>query len=249
MHHSNLKVTFVPVSTWTNGSEFVNVGQCVNLESGICWLREINAAQMAMSRRTQVKLVHVIRDPKEMVVSSLVYHRYDARLHPPGAYEPWLNKSLSFFKPCSALHALLQESPGLTWYDRVRKSALAKALRDQAELTLTDTIQNMAGVYVSTHNLDNVLTIRLEDVVLNFDQVFLRLFTFIGLPHIQDALLYAALFRKSNSASPLRYHISDQTQKPVLRAMLASDVLVCKRIAFMQQLCDYDVMQCACDPA
>ena len=104
--------------------------------------------------------VHVIRDPREVVVSSCLYHRrYDG----PG--EEWMKLPLEKFY-------------GKTYQEVVRSLDVYEALFVEMEHASNYVIKNLLGW---NYENPNILELKYENIIMEFDETVREIFTFLGL--------------------------------------------------------------------
>jgi hypothetical protein len=113
--------------------------------------------------------IHVIRDPRDIVVSSYFAHRYSH----PTEYWPELIEFRKSLEKLSKDDGLLENM-----------KFTAKLTVDGWDLNLFDTLMNW------DYSMPNVMEVKFEDLVANPYQIFVEMFEFLDLVDDTDMLVY-----------------------------------------------------------
>jgi hypothetical protein len=230
----------------------VSVEEGLAVERGFFWMAYYYVGAEFQQRRLSRmnwRVIHVIRDPLEIIISAFLYHTKVARLHSElgvnQTYEPWLNETRVQCDLISKLASDLYKYPTswLTFLTNVDRNTAFKA---QFEVTAADTIEPMADFYLATHGSDSTLTIRFEWLVSNFEFTFRELVRFVGIDSHADAETALSWARRSQEETA-RGHKTPPEDKEALRTIVREDLVLCRRINFFRRLLKYSQQEdCVC---
>lgn len=130
--------------------------------------------------------VHIIRDPRNVLISGYQYHRHTEEL--------WCNtrplagtlpEHIKFpLVPYSREHKspewkkrYLEDLKGLSYKDNLKCLDTQKGLAFELDRYASWTIEDMANW---NYELDNVLEVKMEDILKNYDEVFSNIFDHLG---------------------------------------------------------------------
>ncbi|MBT3136035.1 sulfotransferase domain-containing protein, partial [Alteromonas sp. ALT199] len=130
--------------------------------------------------------VHIIRDPRSVLISGYQYHRHTEEL--------WCNtkplvssssEDIKFpFVPYSREHESLEwkkryldDLQGMSYKDNLKSLETEKGLEFELDRYASWTIEDMANW---NYDIDNVLEVKMEDILQSYDEVFLTIFDHLG---------------------------------------------------------------------
>jgi len=197
------------------------------------------------------RLVHAVREPLEVCVSSYLYH-----LH---SDEPWLRQNVSWYNGTS-LQRLL------------RSLDTRRGLFLECRRSMLDQVAEQAAAVRATAADARVLTLRMEETEADYDGAMRRLFSFLlGAPGRggrgdkrgkggraprqvgetgsadADALLVEALVSAAAAYDTARNrpalddgHLSEMSRKRPLRLLLLNDSAIARELATWRRAAGYD---------
>lgn len=257
-HKAGLTLMLKLFGAWSGdnniATHWCGLNSCSDFVGKVCVQRVMSAAQFA-SLPTPRYFVHSIRDPMEVVVSAYQYHK-----HALVEQEPWLNVTLGspeedrWTKACPAMLGGLEKirasSPPKRYQEYLQSVSTREGLLVEFEHSIAQTIAEMVGIYLGGVSDANTITLRLEDVSRDFNGTMERLFGFLGETHEQrlaDVALASQFdlrLHPNNPAAGVSWnHVSTASDKPALRAVLASSD-ACLQIAELQKKLGYEPVVC-----
>ena len=128
--------------------------------------------------------VRIIRDPRDVIVSGFLYHQRCSELwcinsdfSKPGYPHPQVPLPLAH-RDLETRQAFASSLGGLSYQEKIRGLEQEAGLIFEMDGFARITIDEM----ISWKERDNVMTIRMEDLVANFDESFEKLFRWLGIP-------------------------------------------------------------------
>jgi len=128
--------------------------------------------------------VRIIRDPRDVIVSGFLYHQRCSELwcinsdfSKPGYPHPQVPLPLAH-RDLETRQAFVSCLGGLSYQEKIRGLEQEDGLIFEMDGFARITIDEM----ISWKERDNVITIRMEDLVANFDESFEKLFRWLGIP-------------------------------------------------------------------
>ena len=128
--------------------------------------------------------VRIIRDPRDVIVSGFLYHQRCSELwcinsdfSKPGYHHPQVPQPLAH-RELETRESFVSSLGGVSYQERIRGLGQDEGLIFEMDGFARITIDEMVG----WKERDNVLTIKMEDLVADFDGSFEKLFHWIGIP-------------------------------------------------------------------
>ena len=128
--------------------------------------------------------VRIIRDPRDVIVSGFLYHQRCSELwcinsdfSKPGYHHPQIPLPLAHMD-LETREAFVSSLEGVSYQERIRGLEQDDGLIFEMDGFARITIDEMVG----WKERENVLTIKMEDMVADFDGSFEKLFRWIGIP-------------------------------------------------------------------
>jgi hypothetical protein len=212
--------------------------------NGICWLRDLILSphgtpiqnKVLLLKRMHWRIIHMMRDPLEMVVSAYVYHKVAS----PIAREPWLNVTQ---RGCSHMAQLTGTLHPTSWRSYLRHADERTGLSAQYEMTMEQGIHPMTELFLATRDSSFVLHVRLEQLLQQFNTTLSTAFRFIG---VSTSEFEHSIERAHRTRRTTVNHISPTESKPRLRQIITQDLSLCSRLVFFQRLLQYRTSVCTC---
>jgi hypothetical protein len=128
--------------------------------------------------------VRIIRDPRDVIVSGFLYHQRCSELwcinsdfSKPGYHHPQVPLPLAHMD-LETREAFVSSLEGVSYQERIRGFEQDDGLIFEMDGFARITIEEMVG----WKERENVLTIKMEDMVADFDGSFEKMFRWIGIP-------------------------------------------------------------------
>lgn len=190
---------------------------------GVCIIEHVTASDIREWLRPAppapvTPFVHSVRDPVEMCVSAYQYHLLGA--------EPWLVQPM-------------RDLNGSTLQQHYQRLSPADGVRFECMRMVLELVET-ALVYNATRNLDNALTVHLEDFSRDYDGTMRRLFTFLRSgSRVESLVKLAAPYDLARAPAGDTRHVSSSSSKQALRDLLLSDSGIGSLLAELRELLGY----------
>jgi len=197
-------------------------------EDGVCFDEHVTVGKLERHLDGAAALVHIVREPLEVCVSSYQYHLRST--------ESWL------LSPRKELN-------GKSWQQALRAATTRDGLLLECRRSIRDQIRQQGEVFNATKRRGRVLTLRMEELETSFDASVSRLFRFLlsrASPNVTDGLMpellsVAARFDATRHRSELDDgHLSPRQRKRELRAILLNDTGMATQLASWRRVTGYD---------
>lgn len=135
-------------------------------------LIDCNSTSIIESSDIKFKAVHLIRDPRDIIVSGMFYHKWTD--------EEWVNIS--------------NEKYGMSYKEKINSLSNDEALFFEMDECANFTIKNIKNW---NYNNPNILEIRYEDLIVDTYNIFYKIFNHIGINPIYYPICYEIVYNTS----------------------------------------------------